>query len=295
MNAGTMWTIMKRGGQDFLADRAMAWAAAIAFYTALSFAPIILLLISIGDWLGSDDRNALLMQIEQLMGQQASGAVAAVVENANQQQGQGVVAFIISLGVTLFSASGVFGQLQTALNQIWEIKPAPGNGLMQWVRKRLLSMGMVLALAFMLLVSLAASTMLGYVVPQWESLGRVTSVLVSLVVITPLFMLMFKVLPDAVVAWRDVVFGAVLTSALFVVGRALIGLYLGHAAVGSAYGAAGSLIVMLVWVYYSAIIVLFGAELTQARAQLSGRRLEPDEHAVKDPSVAVRRDPSMAV
>jgi membrane protein len=284
-----VWPLIRDSFSDFLNDHAMAWAAAIAFYTALSFAPIILLLISIGEWLGPDTQDQMVGQVRDVMGTQAAGVVDTVVENAERQQGQGWLPFLLGLAVTLFSASGVFGQLQVALNQIWEVRAKPGGGVMAWIRKRLLSMGMVATLAFMLLVSLAASAMVGYVLPQWEALGRAGSIVVSLLVLTPLFVVMFKFLPDVVVAWRDVIFGAVLTAVLFVIGREGIGLYLSKAAPGSAYGTAGSMVVLLVWVYYSAIIVLLGAEITQTRARLAGRPLEPDDHAVVDDAVRVKR------
>jgi membrane protein len=284
-----VWPLLRDSFKDFLADHAMAWAAAIAFYTALSFAPIIVLLVSLGSWLGPEGENQLLVQVEDVMGNQAAGVVDTVVDNAERQEGQGVLAFALGLAVTLFSASGVFGQLQVALNQIWEVRAKPGSGVWAWLRKRLLSMGMVGVLAFLLLVSLAASATVGYVVPKWEGLGRLTSIFVSLLVLTPLFIVMFRFLPDVVVAWSDVLFGALLTAVLFILGREGIGLYLSHSAVGSAYGAAGSLVVLLVWVYYSAIIVLLGAEITQTHARLRGRPLEPDDHAVRDEAVSTRR------
>ena len=289
-----LWPLLRDSVKDFMTDNAMAWAAAIAFYTALSFAPIIMLLVSISEWIGSDDRGEMVGQVQSVMGNQAADVVDTIAENARQQEGQGWIPFVIGLAVTLFSASGVFGQLQLALNQIWEVRAKPGNGALMWIRKRALSMGMVAVLAFMLLVSVAASAIVGHVLPSWEAIGRLTNIGISLLILTPLFIVMFKFLPDVEVAWPDVIFGAILTAVLFIIGREGIGLYLSHSAVGSAYGAAGSLVVLLVWVYYSAIIVLLGAEITQTRARMAGRPLRPDEHAVEDPSVQVRREEAQA-
>ena len=288
-----IWSILKAAFRDFLADDAMAWAAAIAFYTALSFAPIVLLLISVGDFIGRDTREGMIDEVQRVLGDEAGGIIETIVSNAEQQQGNGTVAFLVSLGVTLFSASAVFGQLQVALNHIWEVKPAPAGGglssVWTWLRKRLLSMGMVLAIAFLLIASLVASAVVSYVVPADGTAAHLGTIAVSLVIFVPLFALMFKYLPDAKVQWIDVLFGAVLTSILFLIGKTLIGLYLGMSGVGSAYGAAGSLILLLVWVYYSAIILLFGAEITQSRAQQYGHGLIPEDHAQRQSNP--RREP----
>ena len=276
------WTILKASIADFSEDNAMAWAAGIAFYTALSFAPLITLLISVGSWLGKDTQESLIGEVQRLMGEQAGAAIDTVIENAENNQGQSVWAFIFSLAVTLFSASGVFAQLQQALNRAWDVKPKPGAGIWGWVRSRLLSIGVVASLIFILLASLAVSAVIGFILPEAEGWGRVGSVIVSLIIYIPMFMLLFKLLPDVKVSWTDVFFGSVTTAVLFIVGKAAIGLYLGHSAVGSAYGAAGSLVVLLVWVYYSAIILLFGAEITQTRTQLYGNGIQPDKHAVRE-------------
>lgn len=275
------WTILKQAGRDFAEDRATTSAAGVAFYTALSFAPLIVLMISIGQWLGPDAQAQLIDEIRNVIGGEAAGVVDTIVENAEQQDQKSGWAFGLSLAVALFSASGVFGQLQAALNHVWEVKPKPGQGVLGWIRKRVLSIGMIGGLVFILLASLGVSVVLGYILPQWEGVARIGSVLVSLVVYVPLFMLIFKVLPDAEIGWRDVLFGSTLTAVLFLIGKTLIGLYLGNSAVGSAYGAAGSLVVLLVWVYYSAIILLMGAEITQARAKHLGQGIRPNEHTVR--------------
>ena len=276
------WTILKASVSDFLEDNAMTWAAGIAFYTALSFAPLMTLLISIGSWLGEGTQDKLIGEVKRVMGEQAGASIDTVIQNAETHQGQSVWAFGLSLAVTIFSASGVFAQLQQALNRAWDVKPKPGQGVWGWVRARLLSIGVVASLVFILMASLAVSAIIGLILPNAEGWGRVGSVLVSLIIYIPMFMLLFKLLPDVKVSWKDVFFGSVITAVLFIVGKAGIGLYLGHSAVGSAYGAAGSLVVLLVWVYYSAIILLFGAEITQTRTQIYGSGIEPDEHAVRE-------------
>ena len=188
----------------------------------------------------------------------------------------------------ILGASGVFGDLQAALNTVWEVKPKPNRALVGLVKDRFLSLTMVLGTTFLLLVSLVLSAALaaaGHTLhrfgPGLEALAHITAMIVSLGVITLLFALIFKYLPDALIAWGDVWIGAVVTAALFVVGKFAIGLYLGHAGIGSAYGAAGSLVVILVWVYYSAQILLFGAELTRVCASHRRARVKPARGAVK--------------
>jgi membrane protein len=284
-----IWTLLKTAVTDFVADGAMTHAAGIAFYTALSFAPLITLLISVGGWLGPDTQQSLVGEVERVIGEQAAGVVDTIVENA-RNQGGGTLAFWLSLAVALFSASGVFAQLQNALNQVWDVKAKPGQGVWGWVRTRVLSIGVVAGIIFILLASLAVSAAIDYLLPASDGWGRIGSIVISLIVYIPMFMLLFKLLPDVKIAWADVLFGSVVTALLFMIGKALIGLYLGHSAVGSAYGAAGSLVVLLVWVYYSAIILLFGVELTQTRARLFGHGIQPDEHAVRDDQPHKRPD-----
>ncbi len=263
-------------------DRAMAYAAAIAFYTALSFAPLVLLLMTIGTFLGESTSNELVRFFERQVGGQAGEVTQSVIEHGGpreEEQAWWRVAF--GVGLLLFSASGVFAQLQAALNHIWEVEPLPGRGLWGWVRKRLLSMGMVLAILFIMLVALVVSAVIEKAVPgdtEWEA--RVTTLLISFVVITALFASIYRVLPDAEIAWSDVWLGSLVTAAMFSLGKLGISLYLEHGSVTQSYGdAAGSLIALLVWVYYSAIIFFFGAELTQQYAARRGSGIRPSKHA----------------
>ena len=199
-----------------------------------------------------------------------------------------VLATSLGIIVALFGASGVFGQLQDALNTIWGVKPKPGAGLWGFLRARFLSFAMIAGVCFLLLVSLTVETVLrglsGYLksmVPGGGTVALVIFFLFDLVVIIALFAMIFRYLPDAKIAWHDVWVGATLTAVLFVIGKFLLGLYLGSGAAGSAYGAASSLITLLLWIYYAAQIVLFGAEFTQVYTHSYGSPIEPEEHAVR--------------
>jgi membrane protein len=189
----------------------------------------------------------------------------------------------------LFSASGVFAQLQSTMNKVWNVTPKPQNAIWDWLRKRLLSMGMVLSVAFILLASLVISAVIGMVLPGTGTLWNLVTAGVSMLVFIVLFAMIFKFLPDVQIAWRDVWVGAVLTAVLFTVGKYAIGVYIGNSAVASSYGTAGSLIALLVWVYYSAVIVLFGAELTQVYATRYGSGIQPEGGAVKKDSADTAR------
>jgi len=199
-----------------------------------------------------------------------------------------VVATVVGIAVALFGASGVFGQLQDALNIIWGVKPKPGKSLVSFLRARFLSFAMVAGVCFLLLVSLTASAVItavgGYLerlLPGGNLLAWTTHLMLDISIVTLLFAMIFKFLPDARLSWRDVRLGAALTTGLFLLGKYALGLYLGSGAPGSAYGAAGSLITMLIWIYYAAQIVLFGAEFTRVYAQERGRGIRPAKHAVR--------------
>jgi membrane protein len=224
-------------------------------------------------------------QVGGLVGSEGAGLIETMIQSA-QQPGTGMVATILGVIGLLLGALGAFGQLQDALNTIWEVKPKPGGGVLAILRDRLLSLGMVLVVGFLLLVSLVVSAGLAAVgnfmaglLPDSELLLQVLNFVLSFAVITVLFALMFKYLPDAKIAWGDVWIGAAITALLFTIGKVLIGLYLGNASVTSSYGAAGSLAVLLLWMYYSAQIFFLGAEFTQVYANRFGSRVVPAENA----------------
>lgn len=265
----------------------MTYAGAVAFYTALSFAPLlVVLLVAMSLFMGPGAEKQLSTQLSQMMGEQAASITSQILKEAERPTLRNW-AGAISLATLLFSATSVFAQLQQALNVMWNVKPDYKNGLWGFVRKRLLSLGMIITLGFLLVVSLAVSaglqSLLSGTVGDDSTVGEtfwlLVNLAVSLAVFTLLFSMMFRYLPDVRIAWRDVWIGAALTAVLFTLGKWGIGTYLGVAGVGSAYGAAGSLLVLLVWVYYSCIILFLGAEFTQVWAKRQGHPIQPDTHA----------------
>jgi membrane protein len=287
------FTLLKDSGKEFMDDGCPTQAAALSYYTIFSLPPLLLLILLIlGAVLDPREVQAQLEgQFGALMGPSASEQIRTILQQAHQSGSGGPLATVLSIAALLFGATGAFGQLQAALNRAWEVTPDPDKGGWKAVLlKRVFSFGMILSIAFLLLVSLAVSAALsafggalGTVLPSGISatLLQIVNQLVSLLVIAGLFAAIFKVLPDARVAWRDVWVGAAFTALLFVVGKFLIGLYLGQSNPGRAFGAAGSLAVMFVWVYYSSMILLFGAEFTQTWAKRHGKGIAPDKGAVR--------------
>lgn len=281
------WALLKAAVSDWSADKAPRLGAALAYYTALSLAPLLLVIIAISGLVFGEDaaRGQIVGQLQGLVGPDGAKAIQDMLANA-RRPASGAVATVVGVVTLLLGASGVFGQLQDALNTVWEVEAKPGRGVVALIRDRFLSVTMVLGTGFLLLVSLAVTTGIAAAGetlkdfgPGLEAATHVLIAVVSFAVVTVLFALIFKFLPDADVRWRDVWVGAVATALFFVVGKFGIGLYLGHASIGSAYGAAGSFVVVLVWVYYSAQILLFGAELTQAYAKHGGTQARPARNA----------------
>jgi membrane protein len=281
-------------------DKASQLGASLAFYSVLSIAPLVIIVLSIAA-LFFDEKAAttqFLGQMNELVGKEGAEAIATMIQNA-KKPATGTIATILAIGTLLFGASGVFGQLQDAMNTIWEVPPKKSGGFWGTIRSRFLSFAMVLGTGFLLVASLLLSTAIaavggemGHRWPALEPLTHLTNGVVTFLAVTVLFALIFKLLPDAKVAWRDVWIGALATAVLFTIGKLLIGLYLGKSAVGSAYGAAGSLVVLLVWIYYSAQILFFGAELTQAYAKRVGSWKESES---RQPAAAASlRKPSPA-
>jgi len=287
MSVKTLWSVTQRAVGNWWADNCMRLSASLAFYTALSLAPLVLLVVGLTGLVMERQQIAgqLAAQIEALVGPSGRQLVEAILTTATPQSG--ILATIIGLVTLILGATAVFGELQTTLNLIWEVQPAPTGGLWAsigaWLKQRFLSLAIVFAIAFLLLVSLIVSTALAGVSTSLHGadqslLGHVLDIVISLVVLTVLFALLFRYVPDAQIRWRDVWLGAGVSAVLFTLGKTAIGYYIGHASVGSAYGAAGSLVVLLVWVYYSALIFFFGAEFTHAWATRQ-QAVVPKSHA----------------
>ncbi|MFN2447647.1 MAG: YihY/virulence factor BrkB family protein [Vicinamibacterales bacterium] len=272
-------------------DNGPRLGASLAYYTLFAIAPVLLVAIAIaGMVFGAEAvRGEIVGQLDELVGTDGARAVQALLEGASRRQ-SGIVATILGSITFVLAATGAFLELQVALNTIWRVKPNPSANLWAFTLDRLRSFGLVVAIGFLLTVSLAVSAALAALsgwldrlVPGWPILWQGINMLVSLAVITVLFAMLYRFLPDVRLRWRDVATGAFVTALLFTVGKQLIGLYLGRSSTTSTYGAAGSVIVLLLWVYYSSQIVLLGAEFTRLYAQREGVRPQPEEFAEKDP------------
>jgi membrane protein len=268
-----LWAVLWRATDIFITSQALTHSAAVAFYTVLSLAPILVLLLWVSAALGADLQRRLLEELSSLIGMQGATLVDLVVNRAQTRVETGNLAGWISLGGIFVSATGVFAQMQVALNTVWTVQAKrAGLGIAAWLRKRLLSLGLILSLGFLLLVSLVLSSVLSLLLHSMrgttpDALWFWTAIDLGLAfgVYVLVFMAIFRYVPDIQLEWRHVGFGSAVTAFLFAIGKWLLGLYLATSALGSAYGAAGSLALMLVWSYYSAAIVLFGAAITHAR------------------------------
>jgi membrane protein len=287
------FSLIKESAGNFLADDCPTQAAALSYYTIFSLPPLLLVLLLI---LGSvmdpqDIQGHLEQQLTALMGTSATEQIREILEQLHQPGARGLLPTLLSIGALVFGATGAFGQLQASLNRLWKVTPDPRQGgIRAFLVKRVFTFGMILSVAFLLLVSLVLSAVLsafGGTLATFLPGGISTALLqgvnqlLSLVVITALFAAIFKVLPDVQIGWGDVWVGACVTALLFVVGKFLIGFYLGESDPGQAFGAAGSLAVLLVWIYYSSMIVLFGAEFTQAWVKRARGRVAPEPGAVR--------------
>ena len=289
MNLKAIVGLLKETYKEWQEDKASRLAAALAYYTAFSIAPLLVIAIAIAALVFGEQaaQGKIAVQLGALVGKEAAEAIEELLKSSSRQSGQGIIATVISFALLFFGASYIFTQLQDSLNTIWEVTPKPGRGIKGIVKDRILSFGMVLGIGFLLLVSLILSAVLtalgnylGGMMPGLEFLWSVLNFFLSFGVISVLFALMFKFLPDVKITWGDVGIGAVITALLFTIGRSLLSLYLGNSGVGSTYGAAGSLVVLLLWVNYSAQILFFGAEFTQVYANKYGSLIVPAKNAV---------------
>jgi membrane protein len=297
LTSDRLWKVLKAAFAGWWNDNVPRMGAALAYYTLFSLAPVLIVAIAIAGLAFGPEavRGEIVGQIEGLVGRGGALAVQAMLEGAARPSSS-VPATVIGIITFFLGATGAFLELQTDLDAIWRVKPkSRGSFLRDLVMQRLISFGLVLGFAFLLLTSLVVSaalaavhTYMGNAFPGVAVLWEALNVIVSLVVITLLFAMIYKVLPDVKLAWSDVWVGALVTAGLFTIGKFLIGLYLGTSAFASSYGAAGSVIVVLLWVYYSSQIILLGAEFTRAYVEQFGPRPPPVEFATKDPKPKAR-------
>lgn len=288
MNAKAAFELLKATYADWSEDKAARLGAALAYYTVFAMGPLLVVIISVaGLVFGREAAQAQVMgTIQELIGPQGTDAIQSMIVHASRP-GTGLTATVISAVMLLAAAFGVVGQLKDALNTIWEVQPVAKKGILATVAERLFTFAAFLGLLFLLLVSMlltaGLSAMEGYlssVLAGSDAMWQVVNTIVAFGVTTLLFAAMFKYLPDATIAWRDVWIGAVVTALFFTVGKVAIGMYLGNSNLASGYGAASSLVVVMIWTYYSAQILFFGAELTQVYANRYGSRIVPEAHAV---------------
>jgi len=285
------WKMLKETVLSFIDDEALSRGAAIAFYTVTSIAPVLLIVVAIAGLAFGHDaaQNAIITQLSGLMGQQTAEVIQAAIASAAGKS-SGILATIIGVATLVATASGVFGEMQSSLNAIWKAKSV-ATTVSRLIRARATSLGLVAALGFLLIVSLAVSAgltafgnYLDSIIPIGKLIFPILNFFVSLALLAALFAAIYKVLPDRRLEWRDVIIGAIVTSVLFTIGKSLVGWYLGSSAVASSYGAAGGLIVLLLWVYYSVQIFLLGAEFTKIFA---------NQHGSKQDQPVAKRDASV--
>jgi membrane protein len=290
--------LFKAAWNEWSEDNASRLAAALSFYAAVSLAPLLIIVLGIAGLVFGREAatGQLVLQMQILLGYQRAEIIQDIIASANKPS-TGLVSTVVGTIILLLGASGVFGSLKDGLNTVWDVQRQGGHGIVGIIKDEFLSFAMVFGIGFLLLVSLVISALL-------SALGKnlfggvstpivaveIGNFLLSFFVLTILFALMYKIVPDAEIAWNDVGIGAVLTSLLFTLGKLAIGIYLGRSTFADAYGAAGSFVVILVWIYYSAQIVFFGAELTQVYANTYGSRIKPARNAVAIPKHPPRQD-----
>lgn len=286
----TVFQILSDSVKDFTSGESMGLAAGTAFYTIFSLPALLIIILNIGGTFYSESevKSELLVQVEDLAGTDSRETLEEILKNFSLED-QGVIPNFVAILILAFSATTVFVSLQNAINHIWHIKPKPEKGILKFVINRLLSFSLVASIGFILIISLildAALVVINHYIKEYLvdlNLNTVAIVhyAITQAVLVVIFALMYKILPDARVRWRDTWMGAIVTMLLFALGKYLIGLYLGNSDIGSAYGAAGSLAILLVWVYYSVVIFLFGAQITYYIAEKVGGNIIPLPQAVK--------------
>ncbi|HWR54201.1 MAG TPA: YihY/virulence factor BrkB family protein [Bryobacteraceae bacterium] len=283
---------LKRTFREFVDDDCPTMAAALAYYTVFSLPPLLVIIITTAGFIfgAQTVQSAIQSQASKLIGEGVAQQVYTMVQHAGERPSTGIISTVIGVVLLLVGATGVFGQLQASLNKAWSVMPDPNaGGVWSFLTKRVLSFGMILGVAFLLMVSLSVSAVLSAMGGMLQSYlpGIGAPVLwaldptISFLIIAALFAAIFKVLPDAEIRWRDVAVGALLTAALFVIGKFALGFYLGRSDPAGGYGAAGSVVLILLWTYYASMIVLIGAEFTQVWAEEHGAGLRPGPGAIR--------------
>jgi membrane protein len=294
MKGKSIWNFLKDIATQWLEDEPFQLAAALSYYTLFSLAPILIIAIAVaGLFFGHEAAtNQIVHTLQSLVGQESAKAIQEMIQNASSKPKTGIISTVLGVGVLIFGAGGVVSQLQSSLDRIWGVTSKPGRGIWSFMWERFVSLAMVLGVGFLLLVSLVITTILTHLTLYIGSLiggaaiiAYLLDIVVSFGFVTILFAMIYKFLPDVRIQWKDVWIGAALTSFLFTLGKFLIGLYLGTSGVTSSFGAAGSLITVLLWVYYSALIFFFGAEFTQIYASRYGSGVVPAENAVPIASI----------
>jgi membrane protein len=291
LTPSSLWWVLRHAFIGWWNDNVPRLGASLAYYTLFALAPILVIAIGLAGLVFGPDavRGEVVGQIQGLVGRQGAEAVQAMIQGAAHPRSS-VLATVIGLVTAFLGATGAFIELQTALNAIWRVQPRPGVSVLAFLKQRLISFGLVVGVGFLLLVSLVVSaalsafnSYLGRLFPALTALWEASNVLVSLGVVTLLFAMVYQVLPDVRLRWRDVWVGALVTAGFFSIGKQIIGLYLGTSTLASSYGAAGSVVVLLVWVYYSAQVVLLGAEFTRYYVERFRGEAPPLKYAVKGP------------
>jgi membrane protein len=282
-------SLLKDTFTEFMDDNGLKLSAALSYYTIFSLAPMLLVIISVLTFFfkSNDIQGELFGQISGLVGANAAAQLQEIIKNAELSNKSGIAA-AMGVGTLLIGATGVFAEIQDSINYIWSIKSKPKKGWLQYLKNRLLSFSIILTLGFLLLVSLGVNALVDLLSARLERVFSEASVILFyvlnmalvLVIITALFTVIFKILPDGYLRWKECIVGAAFTAILFMIGKFLITFYIGKADLGATYGTSASIVILLTWVYYSSIILYFGAEFTKVYARLDGVAIAPNEHAV---------------
>ncbi|EAW37934.1 YihY/virulence factor BrkB family protein [Lyngbya sp. PCC 8106] len=287
MNLNTIWSLLKETFNEWQQDKVPILAAALSYYMIFSIAPILILVIAVVGFIVGEQiaQEEVFAQLESFFGSENAASLRTILQNQFNPSSN-ITATIIAVVTIIFGATTVFAQLKQALNLIWGVEPKPGRGVKGFIQTRILSILMVLGIGFILLLSLIISSVLSGASAWLEQhlfipsfVWSLVDLVISLSLTTLLFGQIYRVLPDVRIAWKDVAVGAGITAVLFTIGKSLISLYLGNSSIGSAYGAAGSFVIVLVWIFYSTQIFLFGAEFTQVWSRRYGSQIRPNKNA----------------